>query len=278
MLPVFSIITINLNNAEGLGKTIESIVFQSFTDFEYIIIDGGSTDSSVEIIKQFADKITSWISEPDRGIYNAMNKGIAMAKGEYLLFINSGDYLFDNEVLAKSNQLIDHSAGICSGNLMIIEGSKKTSVKPLEAVSLYYCLYHGLTHPNTFIKHSLFDKHGLYNEENKVVSDWEFFLVALGLNNASYQAIDVNVACFHLNGVSADPDNPVVPRETKTAMEKHIPRSILHDLERLHYLEEKMNSANYRGLEFIEKYPKASSFFLLPLRLMNFIRKKYSKK
>lgn len=277
MLPRFSIITINFNNAEGLRTTVESIVSQSFTDFEYLIIDGGSTDGSVETIKHFADNITWWVSEPDKGIYNAMNKGIARAKGEYLLFINSGDCLFDNEVLAKSNKLIDLSADIISGNLMMIEGSKETIVKPPAEVSLYYCLYHGLTHPNTFIRRSLFDKYGLYNEENKVVSDWEFFLVALGINNAVYQAIDSTIACFNRDGVSADPDDPLMLSETKTAIDKHIPKSILHDLERLNYLEGKMNRAHYRGVDFIERYPKTAAIILLPLRLFNFIRKIVSK-
>jgi len=81
-----SIITVNLNNAAGLQKTIESVITQTFTDYEYIIIDGGSTDGSVDVIKQHADKITYWVSEPDKGIYNAMNKGILQAKGEYCLF------------------------------------------------------------------------------------------------------------------------------------------------------------------------------------------------
>ena len=86
-----SIITINRNNAAGLRRTIESVVSQTYTEFEYIIIDGASTDESVDVIKEYADKITFWVSEPDNGIYNAMNKGILKAKGEYLLFLNSGD-------------------------------------------------------------------------------------------------------------------------------------------------------------------------------------------
>ena len=94
-----SIITINRNNSAGLHKTIESVVSQTFTDYEYIIIDGASTDGSVDIIKQYANKITSWVSEPDKGIYNAMNKGILKATGEYLLFLNSGDSLHTYNVL-----------------------------------------------------------------------------------------------------------------------------------------------------------------------------------
>ena len=92
----FSIISINYNHSDGLRKTIQSVVNQTFTDFEYIIIDGGSEDGSVEVIKDYSDKITYWISERDKGIYNGMNKGIAQAKGTYINFMNSGDVFYSN--------------------------------------------------------------------------------------------------------------------------------------------------------------------------------------
>jgi len=119
MQPKLSIITVNLNNAEGLRKTIESVVTQTFTDFEYIIIDGGSTDGSVEIIKLYADKITYWVSEPDKGIYNGMNKGIMVAKGEYCQFLNSGDWLVNENVLKEVFADVD----IVYGDLKIPNGN-----------------------------------------------------------------------------------------------------------------------------------------------------------
>lgn len=95
-----SIITINRNNAAGLRRTIESVVSQTaFNQIEYIVIDGASTDGSKEVIMEFADKLTYWISEPDTGIYNAMNKGIKVATGEYCQFLNSGDWLAENKVI-----------------------------------------------------------------------------------------------------------------------------------------------------------------------------------
>ena len=105
----YSIITINYNNKDGLEKTILSVINQTCQDFEYIIIDGGSTDGSVDVIKKYADRIDYWVSEPDKGIYNAMNKGIIKAKGEYLNFMNSGDCFYDNEVLSNVYQ-----NGMCS--------------------------------------------------------------------------------------------------------------------------------------------------------------------
>ena len=96
-----SIITINYNDAKGLYKTIQSVINQSFDNYEFIIIDGGSTDDSLTIIDQYKTKIDYFISEPDTGVYNAMNKGIKIAKGEYLIFMNSGDGFYDENVLSK---------------------------------------------------------------------------------------------------------------------------------------------------------------------------------
>jgi glycosyltransferase involved in cell wall biosynthesis len=94
-----SVITINYNNCDGLRKTIESVVSQTFTDFEYIIIDGGSTDGSVDVIKEYAGRIDYWVSERDRGCYHAMNKGVKVAQGEYVIFMNSGDSFYTNDVI-----------------------------------------------------------------------------------------------------------------------------------------------------------------------------------
>jgi glycosyltransferase involved in cell wall biosynthesis len=100
-MPKLSIITINYNNVKGLEKTINSVVNQSYNDFEYIIIDGGSTDGSVDIIKKHENKIVFWVSEPDNGIYDALNKGVKHSNGEYLLFLNGDDCLIDDAILQK---------------------------------------------------------------------------------------------------------------------------------------------------------------------------------
>jgi glycosyltransferase involved in cell wall biosynthesis len=100
-----SIITINYNNRDGLEKTIRSVIDQRFTDFEFIVIDGGSTDGSVDNIRKYENKINYWCSEKDAGIYNAQNKGIKKAKGEYCLFLNSGDFLYNEDVLNKIKKI-----------------------------------------------------------------------------------------------------------------------------------------------------------------------------
>ena len=117
-----SVITINLNNATGLLKTMRSVLSQTFNDFEYIIVDGESSDNSVDLIKEFNTKFQNlyWISEPDSGIFNAMNKGINLSKGKYLLFLNSGDFLSDQNTLEQvfSNK---RNADILCGKANIIE-------------------------------------------------------------------------------------------------------------------------------------------------------------
>lgn len=196
-----SIITINRNNAEGLHKTIESVFKQTYTDFEYIIIDGASTDDSVEIIKQHANIITCWVSEPDKGIYNAMNKGILKAEGKYLLFLNSGDWFVDENVVGDFCKF-ECDEDIVSGNI-IFNGNKVWNSPELKDLDFSVFFNNTLPHPGTFIKSKLFKIHGLYNENNKIISDWEFFLKCLILNKCTYCHIDRIISNFDNTGISS---------------------------------------------------------------------------
>ena len=101
-----SIVTINYNNKKGLAKTIESVTNQEFKDFEWIIVDGGSTDESVALIQDNLNHIDYWVSEKDQGIYDAMNKGIKASTRDYILFLNSGDYFYTNE----ATKIIDNAS------------------------------------------------------------------------------------------------------------------------------------------------------------------------
>ena len=193
-----SVITINYNNRDGMRQTIESVVGQTFRDFEYIVIDGGSTDGSVDVIKEYADKIDYWVSEKDKGIYNAMNKGVAVAHGEYTQFLNSGDYLCDKDVLEK---VFAHNftEDIVCGNIITLKGGGM--IAP-ESVTMEYFIKGSLPHPSAFIKRELFDTH-LYDEQYKISGDWEFFIYHLIIKNASYKSINLNVTVFDTNGISS---------------------------------------------------------------------------
>jgi glycosyltransferase involved in cell wall biosynthesis len=199
-MPKLSIITINKNNAQGLEKTIQSVINQTYKDFEYTIIDRASTDGSVEIIKKYQNKIDYWISEPDKGIYNAMNKGIKVAKGKYLLFLNSGDWLIENNVLERVFN-IDFSEDIVYGNIKVDNKWIKQYPKHL---TLRYFIKDTLPHPASFIKTSLFEKTGFYDENYIIASDFKFFVQGIILLNCSYRKIDLTISVFHTGGKSSD--------------------------------------------------------------------------
>lgn len=227
-----SIITINRNNAEGLRKTIESVAAQTLDDFEYIVIDGASTDGSVDVIKQYEDKITYWVSEPDKGIYNAMNKGIVKAHGEYLQFLNSGDYLMNENVL-ESAFAYNFDADIVYGEQNCIKNNvvhKGVYIEPQYLTFLTY-LSATLPHQSTFIKRKLFDRIGLYNEKNKIVSDWEWFAVALFRYNVSLVHIKEIIACYDLSGVSNDKEMEKLHlKERNDCLYRNFPR-LMKDVE-----------------------------------------------
>lgn len=204
-MPQVSIITVNLNNKDGLKRTINSVRDQLFKNYEHLIIDGGSTDGSLDIINSYSDQFSFWVSEPDNGIYSAMNKGIEKAKGEYLLFLNSGDYLINTEALC-----IDFN--VFNQDLLI--GYRTTITKDHQTIVTYkldmpkdlgFFVVSSLSHGSTFIKRSLFDSVGLYDESFKIVSDWIFFLKAIIYYGASYQELGRAVHVFELGGISTDP-------------------------------------------------------------------------
>lgn len=203
---LISIITINFNNLEGLKKTMASVLGQTWKEFEYIVIDGGSTDGSATYIESQSNNIDYWVSEPDAGIYNAMNKGIKVAKGEYLLFLNSGDELFSNEVLDQNYRHIS-LYDIIYFNLNVV-GEKETFIKKYPDQLLFsYFVNDTLPHPATFIRKVIFDKVDLYDESLKIVSDWKFFIQSICKFNYSYKRINETLSTFYLDGLSSAPNN-----------------------------------------------------------------------
>ncbi len=203
-----SIITINFNNQAGLKQTIQSVVRQTCKDFEYIVIDGSSTDGSVELIKENSDQITYWVSEPDRGIYPAMNKGIARATGDYCLFLNSGDCLAEATTI---EQLCSELTGedLIYGNwYKSFPNGKREPEEFPDQITFYFLAFHySLPHQATLIRRDLFDRIGLYNEGLKMVSDWKFFLDAFFKHHCSYRHIDLFIALYDKTGFSSNPKN-----------------------------------------------------------------------
>jgi len=201
-----TIITINYNNGEGLRKTVESVINQTIQDYQYIVIDGGSTDNSTEIIKKYKNHIHYWVSEPDTGIYNAMNKGIEKAEGEYLIMINSGDILVNNDILDtvfKKNNMSD----IIYGDILWNDNQIEYEEEFPENLTFQFFRTNSLGHQATFIRKSVYDRIGLYDENFEIVSDWKFLLTAICKYNVSYEHIPLLISNCGRDGISCDPAN-----------------------------------------------------------------------
>jgi glycosyltransferase involved in cell wall biosynthesis len=200
---ILSIITVNKDNASGLEKTIQSVICQTYTDYEFIIIDGNSTDGSADVIKKYSAKINYWVSEPDTGIYNAMNKAIRKAQGEFCLFLNSGDWLIGFDSLENAFDLIKKSddADIYYGNCLDSEYAFEKMPYKLSIDDLY--LQIAPNHQNTFIKRDLFNKHEFYNENYPTVSDSIFFVKELWGFNTKFSYINTIISIYSVGGISS---------------------------------------------------------------------------
>ena len=196
---LISIITINYNNLTGLKKTVESVLSQSYKSVEYIIIDGGSTDGSKEFIESNVDKIDYYVSEPDKGVYHAMNKGLAFANGNYCIFMNSGDIFYDNDV-------IHNFINLCKGEDLIyglaIWSHTNMYWNPPRGIRLRDTINKVLIpHQATFYKLSKIKQIGGYNENYKIVSDWIMFVDFI-IQGFSYNKIDLVVCLSEPAGLS----------------------------------------------------------------------------
>jgi len=242
-----SIITINFNNLSGLKRTIESVQNQTWQEFEYIVIDGGSTDGSKEFIESKSENIDYWISEPDKGIYNAINKGIKVATGEYLFFINSGDHFFDNEVLKVNNQYLNFYELIYF-NIQIVGKEKLEIISYPEKWRFSDLYFKTLCHQAVIIKKELFLRVGLYDENLNIVSDWKFFLLALFKLNCSYNKINNTLSTFYLGGISTKMDSS----EEKNQVIRENFNGYIQDYEELQKYRELLKTNRYRMLSEIE--------------------------
>lgn len=171
--PLVSIITVVYNGEKFLEKTIESIARQTYSNIEYIIVDGGSTDGTLDIIKKNQSRISHWISEKDKGIFDAMNKGIQMAKGEIIGLLNADDYYADETVAWVVNEFQKSSAEIVHGNLAILHQNAESIMTPdITQMNSRPSIFH----PTCFVRKSVYNTLGLFDIQFKISSDYEFLL------------------------------------------------------------------------------------------------------
>lgn len=304
-----SIITINYNNAEGLRKTLASVAAQTYRGIEHIIIDGDSSDGSVDVIREYESTNRScdtpltiiWSSEPDKGIYNAMNKGIEIALGkrvvdtfnrsmlcgdknnrselaedknkelsDYIQILNSGDLLasldvtermmaalesYSQESRAKSQE---KCPAIFYGNMIKKDYATGKILGKSREVEYSLRQYYASTmnHDCCYIRRDLFDKYGLYDENLKIVSDWKWFLLAIGLGEVKPVYIDIDVTIFDCSGIS-ETNLELRYKERRQILEEVLPPAILADYDKHSFDAEQMDRLRkhhfYWFVYFIER-------------------------
>jgi glycosyltransferase involved in cell wall biosynthesis len=209
--PLISVITINYNDANGLEHTVASVHKQSYKPIEYIVIDGGSTDGSRSYLENNSELITHWVSEPDTGIYNAMNKGIAKATGMYVLFLNSGDTFYSETALASFIPYVASQKDIYYGNIQVLGGKVRIQTYP-EEVSFAYFVKKTLPHPAALIKRSCLETLP-FDETLQIVSDWKFFTQGICKHGFTYQYVNAVISSFRMDGISST--NPNLVKEER---------------------------------------------------------------
>lgn len=251
-----SIITINRNNAEGLRKTLASVASQTYHDIEHIVIDGASTDTSVDVIRKYESSNQSpshpltvtWISEPDNGIYNAINKGIKRATGDYIYILNSGDALVAPNVVERIMAVLQLEIGNCKlkngvpillGNIIQVypdgrkireakyHSCKDTAPKAIDASMLTF--YRGtIPHDAAFVRRDLFEKYGYFDETMHICADWKLYLDMIALGDIVPMYVDIDVVLFDMTGVS-NVNNELRLKERWAYLEQVLPASVLKD-------------------------------------------------
>lgn len=222
-MPRLSIITINYNNLEGLQRTFESVFAQTYQDFEYIVIDGGSTDGSKEVIEQNQTKIDYWVSEKDNGIFNAMNKGTKKINGDFVIYLNSGDAFSKNETLSEVVPFLTDEYDIVYGDLNIVEKDKVWIKKYNAFIDFLYFTVDTLPHQGSFIRKELlkFKNNQVYDERFKLCSDWKFFMDSVCKFNARIKYLDFTIADYDYTGISSIMENSsLIKAEKKKVLEE----------------------------------------------------------
>lgn len=204
-------VTINLNNKDGLKETMDSVFNQTcFNNIDYVIIDGGSTDGSRELIEQHADKLHYWVSEPDGGIFNAFNKAIPHCNGDYTLFLNSGDKFHQNDVV--ENAVPKLVRDICYGNELKV-GRRTYIARFPDRLDEHFFKTSALPHQSLFLSTSYLKEHP-FSTEWKILGDWKQTREAIMVDKVSYKHLNFIISDYDLNGVSSINQN--LFREEKT--------------------------------------------------------------
>lgn len=251
-----SIVTINYNNAEGLRKTLASVAAQTYRDIEHIVIDGGSTDGSVDIIKEYVNQCMMydvlWVSEKDKGIYDAMNKGVKKATGDYVYILNSGDAIAAPDIVERMmNFLNDGKINLLLGNIVRVYENKKEyaplpvkrikdeKTRPIDVSMLTF--YRGtIPQDAAFVRRELFEKYGYFDDKLKICADWKLYLNMIALGDVVPMHVNIDVVLFDMTGIS-NANNECRLAERRAYLEQVLPASVLKDYDAYHFTIEEYN-------------------------------------
>ena len=260
----YSIITVNYNNKEGLRKTIESVIHQTFSDFEFIVIDGGSTDGSKEVLKEYDAQIDYWVSEPDGGIYQGMNKGIKKAKGDYLNFMNSGDCFYSSDILEIVSNYQSDADFIVGKDYHYNSETHQghASIQPSRLTMIHFFIA-TLDHQSSFIKRELFND-SLYDEGHRLVSDWIFYTEKIVKEQKQVQFIP-DIICRREEGGLSEQQREKNRKEINEYLHQLLPYGVYKDYDTLSKLDK---TSLYRLFDICEK-DKKRKMLILCIKLIN---------
>ncbi len=225
--PLISVIVATFNSARTLQQCIDSVSSQTYTNRELIVIDGGSTDGTVELLTRNRDKLSYWISEPDHGIYSAWNKGLARAKGDWICFVGADDFFWDAKVLervAANLAMLRAEIRVAYGQVMLLtsRGENLYSIgKPWEKVRERFRQVMSIPHPGLMHRKSFFEKHGSFDESFRIAGDYELLLRELKTGEAFFIP-DIITLGMRQGGISSTPENSLIAlRENRRAQRMH---------------------------------------------------------
>lgn len=221
-----SVVTVCLNAKDTIEETLLSVFNQTFKDIEVIVIDGASKDGTLESINKYKDKISHFVSEPDNGIYDAMNKGIKLATGEFICFLNADDIFYDNTVLEKvEKKLVQNpECKFLFGDAEYIskEGSKFVSYENIK--NEFSIIFDNICHQSIFYHKSLFEQFGLYSDKYKIYADWDFNINCLAKNKVKAIYLQAIICKFQLGGTCSNPESKkIYKKEKQLLIEKYYP-------------------------------------------------------
>ena len=200
ILPLITVITVVRNGKKTLENTILSVINQTYNNIEYIVIDGASTDNTLDIIRKYEDKIDYWVSEPDKGTYDAMNKGIGLATGEWINFMNSGDVFFNNNILSNIKFCnISNEVGILYGSILYKSKYENKIMTPLDISKFEYHM--PFCHQTVFLRTALIENFDL---KYKIAADYNYFY-KLYKNNVHFYNLNMPIVIYDGHGISSNP-------------------------------------------------------------------------